>query len=134
MHTDTLSRRTLATSTRLSPRSSATQRVMIVNGNRDVLEVLEPALDAGNYDIVFVEASAHAYSQVRRVQPDLVILCLEFDDTEGLRVLSMLKLDADTRDIPVVTYTSAAPLDNTEPEIDHEAPPLFTAGSGALMN
>ena len=91
---------------RSSTRPRATQQVLIVNGSGDVLDVLEPVLDAGNYDVVFVESSAHAYSQIRRVQPDLVILCLEMDDAEGLRVLSMLKLDEETRDIPVVTYTT----------------------------
>ena len=59
------------------------QKVLIVNGSSDVLEVLEPVLEAGNYDVVFVESSAHAYSQIKRVQPDLVILCVQMDDAEG---------------------------------------------------
>src|SRR5206468_10622795 len=86
--------------------SGASQKVMIVNGSSDVLEVLEPVLDAGRYDVVFVESGAHAYSQIKRVQPNLVILCIRMDDAEGFQVLSMLKLDPDTREIPVVTYAS----------------------------
>ena len=114
--------------------TSGTQRALIVNGSRDVLHILEPVLDAGHYDVVFVESSTHAYSQIRRVQPDLVILCLEFDDAEGLHVLSMLKLDAETRDIPVVTYTSA---DFEEPSDQEEAAtaPLFVSSpTASLMN
>jgi CheY-like chemotaxis protein len=114
-------------------RAGATQRVLIVNGSSDVLEVLEPVLEAGNYDVVFVESSTHAYSQIKRVQPDLVILCLEMDDADGLRVLSMLKLDADTRGIPVVTYTTAG---DEEPEEDEEEPepPMFSSRPAELMN
>lgn len=114
-------------------RSSVTQKVLIVNGSSDVLEALEPVLDAGNYDVVFVESSAHAYSQIKRVRPDLVILCVEIDDAEGLNVLSMLKLDADTRDIPVVTYTSAGPDESAD---DHEEPeaPMFAPRPALLMN
>ena len=82
------------------------QRVMIVNGNIDVLELVEAALDAGHYDVVFVESSNHAYSQIKRVQPNLVILCLRIEDTEGFRVLSMMKLDPETREIPILTYTT----------------------------
>jgi PleD family two-component response regulator len=115
-------------------RTNVTQRVLIVNGSRGVLEVLEPVLEAGNYDVVFVESSAHAYSQIRRVQPDLVILCLEFDDAEGLRVLSMLKLDAETRDIPVITYTSAASNEPIDVDEDSSAPMFTTASAPALMN
>ena len=71
-----------------------------------MLELLETVLDAGHYDVVFVESSEHAYSQIKRVQPNLVILCVRIDDAEGFQVLSMLKLDEDTRGIPVLTYTT----------------------------
>jgi CheY-like chemotaxis protein len=56
--------------------ASSTQKVVIVNGSSQVLELLETTLDAGHYDVVFVESSAHAYSQIKRVQPNLVILCV----------------------------------------------------------
>jgi PleD family two-component response regulator len=110
-----------------------TQKVLIVNGSSDVLEVLEPVLEAGNYDVVFVEASSHAYSQIKRVQPDLVILCIAMDDADGLNVLSMLKLDAETRDIPVVTYTSASDGD-TEEEEEEPDTPIFASRPALLMN
>jgi PleD family two-component response regulator len=114
-------------------RTSATQKVLIVNDSSEVLEALEPVLDAGNYDVVFVESSGHAYSQIKRVRPDLVILCVEIDDAEGLNVLSMLKLDPDTRDIPVVTYTSAGSDESAEDQEDPE-PPMFASRPALLMN
>src|SRR6476646_1898793 len=82
------------------------QKVVIVNGSAEILDMLETVLDAGHYDVVFVESSRHAYSQIKRVQPNLVILCVRIDDAEGFQVLSMLKLDDDTRAIPVLTYTT----------------------------
>ena len=84
----------------------ATQKVVIVNGSTEMLALLETVLDAGHYDIVFVESSEHAYSHVKRVQPNLVILCMRIDESDGFQVLSMLKLDAETRQIPVLTYTT----------------------------
>ena len=85
---------------------TSTQKVVIVNGSPEVLELIETVLDEGHYDVVFVESSRHAYSQVKRVQPNLVILCVRIDDADGFQVLSMLKLDDDTRSIPVLTYTT----------------------------
>ena len=85
---------------------TATQKVVIVNGSAAILDLLETVLDAGHYDVVFVESVAHAYSQIKRVRPDLVILCVRIEDPEGFQVLSMLKLDANTRTIPVLTYTT----------------------------
>src|SRR3977135_2770979 len=82
------------------------QKVVIVNGSPEILEMLDTVLAAGRYDVVFVESSEHAYSQIKRVQPNLVILCVRIDRADGFQVLSMLKLDEETRSIPVLTYTT----------------------------
>ena len=91
-----------------------TRRVVVVNGNAQMLELLQVALETGRYDVVFVQSHTHAYSQVKRLQPHVVILCLHMDDLEGFRVLTMLKLDEDTRSIPVVTYAGGQPSETEE--------------------
>ena len=65
-------------------------------------------LDAGQYDVVFVESTEHAYSHIKRLTPHLIIVCLDIDDLDGFQVLSMLKLDDETKGIPVVTCTMSA--------------------------
>lgn len=82
------------------------QKVVVVNGNTDVLGMLETVLDAGRYDMVFVESSDRAYSQIKKVVPNLVILCTRIEELEGFQLLTMLKLDEETKDIPILTYTT----------------------------
>jgi PleD family two-component response regulator len=82
------------------------QKVVVVNGNTEVLGLLETVLDAGRYDMVFVESSDRAYTQIKKVLPNLVILCARIEDLEGFQLLTMLKLDDETRNIPVLTYTT----------------------------
>src|SRR6188472_4773469 len=82
------------------------QKVVVVNGNTEVLGMLESVLDAGRYDMVFVEPGDRAYSQIKKVIPNLVILCTKIEELDGFQLLTMLKLDSDTRDIPVLTYTT----------------------------
>ena len=94
-----------------------TQKVVVVNGSRETLALVESVLDAGHYDVVFAADLAHAYSEVKKNRPDLVILCLTLDDPIGFQVLSMLGLDEDTRRIPLLTYTS----DPVAPDRDGEA-------------
>lgn len=114
---------------------TSTQKVVIINGSTDVLELLETVLDAGHYDVVFVESSTHAYSQIKRVQPDLVILCVRMQDGDGLQVLSMLKLDPDTRSIPVLTYATEGESDEAdEPVADTSDTEIFAAKPAAWMN
>src|SRR4029450_5905216 len=125
-HIETL-RRTEAT--------TRAQKVVIVNGDAQILELLETVLEAGHYDVVFVESSAHAYSQIKRVQPNLVILCVRIDGLDGFQVLSMLKLDAATRDIPVLTYTTEYESQETEAEIPERSDTeMFTPQPPRWMN
>jgi len=84
----------------------AAKKVVIVNGSPETLGLFEMVLDGGHYDVVFVESNEHAYSQIKHVRPNLVILCVCIDEMEGFQVLSMLKLDEATRGIPVLTYTT----------------------------
>jgi PleD family two-component response regulator len=100
--------------------TTAAQKVVIVNGSAEILELLETVLDAGHYDVVFVESSQHAYSQIKRVHPDLVILCVRIEDADGFQVLSMLKLDDETRTIPVLTYTTEGDDDDAEDDASEE--------------
>ena len=115
--------------------AATAQKVVIVNGTPEILDLLETVLDAGHYDVVFVESSHHAYSQIKRVQPNLVILCVRIAEADGFQVLSMLKLDAETREIPVLTYTT----EYDGQESDEEVPELtgsemFTAKPAVWMN
>jgi CheY-like chemotaxis protein len=119
----------------LTVRATITHRVVIVNNGPQALELLETVLEAGRYDVVFVESNEHAYSQIKRVQPDLVILCVRIDDMSGFQVLSMLKLDEDTRDIPVMTYTTDYEGRAAEDEAaDVPETAMFTPRPAEVMN
>jgi CheY-like chemotaxis protein len=84
----------------------AMQKVVIVNGTTDLLDMVQPVLTAGHYDVVFVESNSHAYSHIKHERPSLIILCLDMHERDGFHVLSMLKLDEETRDIPLLTCLS----------------------------
>ncbi len=112
------------------------QTVVVVNGRSDMVDMLESVLDAGRYDMVFVDASDRAYSQIKRVHPSLVVLCTRIEALDSFQLLTMLKLDADTRDIPVLTYTTeyeGQDLDATATPQDDDSAFLLTPPS-ARMN
>jgi DNA-binding response OmpR family regulator len=69
--------------------------------------VIEAVLGGVEHDVVLVEPTAHAYSHIKHIRPDLVIVCMAGDDTQGCLLLSMLTLDRETSRIPVVTHVIA---------------------------
>ena len=93
------------------PAERTLYRVVLVSKHPSWSHTLETILETTPCDVVFVESTAHAYSQIKRVAPDLVIVCLEIDDRNGFHALSMLKLDRRTREIPVIVCAA-------EPEAD----------------
>ena len=95
---------------------STSQQVVVVSKQSQLNGLLETVLDAGPYDIVFVESTERAYSHIKRLAPHLIIVCLDVDDMDGFQVLSMLKLDDDTRCIPLVTCTVTQEEDVTRDE------------------
>jgi len=114
-----------------------TQKVVVVNGNAEALGVLETLLDAGHYDMVFVESSDRAYSTVKRELPNLVVLCTRIEDLEGVQLLTMLKLDPETRNIAVLSYTSedtSQDFDAAISDIAEEQGHLMPARPMARMN
>ena len=68
-----------------APAIKALRKVVVVNGNPEVLELLKSALDGGRYDLVFADAGQHAYSIIKREQPDLVVLAVRIDVMEGFQ-------------------------------------------------
>lgn len=100
----------------------ATQNVVVVNGTPEVFDLIESVLDGGHYDMVFVADVDHAYSQIKQNHPDLVVVCLGFDDPTGFQVLSMLKLDAETSHIPILTCANRFESDGRSGEPRDEEP------------
>ena len=114
---------------------ATTQKVVIVNGSAEMLELFDSAFEAGHYDVVFVESTNHAYSCIKQVRPDLVILCLHLDDIDSFQVLSMLKLDDDTRSIPVLTCMNESEgIDGEDESIEAADAGLTWAKTAARMN
>jgi DNA-binding response OmpR family regulator len=93
---------------------STSQQVVVVSKQSQLNGLLETVLDAGQYDVVFVESTEHAYSHIKRLTPHLIIVCLDIDDLDGFQVLSMLKLDQETKAIPIVTCTVSRDEDETQ--------------------
>ncbi len=91
----------------IEPSHAAT--VVVVDGGEHVVDLLESVFGAGPFDVVMVESSARAYSQIRRAQPSLVIVSVSFGDPSGFQVLSMLALDKTTSHIPVLIHATEDP-------------------------
>jgi hypothetical protein len=100
----------------------ATPKIAIVNGSRRALELFETTAGFHRYTLLSLDSRRGAYNDIRRLRPSLVVLCARLeDDDDACQMLTILQLDHNTRDIPVVTIAAddadrdADDDDSTEP-------------------
>jgi len=98
--------------THIAPSTALSPTVAVVNGDARVFSVLDRVLPGARYNVLVLNAQAHAYRDIKRQRPNVVVLCDALDSVRCCQLLTMLKLDEDTRDIPVITLALADDMED----------------------
>jgi DNA-binding response OmpR family regulator len=83
-------------------------KIMIVDDEADVIDMLVINLRAAGFQVVAVEDGATALAKARNEAPSLIILDLMLPRMPGLEICKVLKSDPATRHIPVIMLTAKA--------------------------
>jgi len=90
------------------------RHIFVINDTVAILELFTALLEDEGYRVTtdgFEIEMVELLSRVKADRPDLVVLdFLIQDEGKGWQFLQMLKMDRDTRDIPVVVCTAAVKL------------------------
>ena len=81
-------------------------RILVVDDEPDILELVRYNLVREHYDVVCVESGEEALAQVSATPPDLIILDLMLPGVDGLEVCRTLKRQPHTAAIPVLMLTA----------------------------
>ena len=81
-------------------------RILVVDDEPDILELIRYNLTRNNYDMTGVASGEEAFASVRTSPPDLVVLDLMLPGIDGLEVCRRLKSDARTAGIPVIILSA----------------------------
>jgi two-component system, OmpR family, alkaline phosphatase synthesis response regulator PhoP len=84
----------------------ARERVLVVDDERDILELVKYNLVKEGYQVTVVATGEDALAAARTKMPDIVILDLMLPGVDGLEVCRRLKGDPKTRSIPIVMLTA----------------------------
>jgi two-component system, OmpR family, alkaline phosphatase synthesis response regulator PhoP len=86
----------------------AVGRVLVVEDERDVAELIRYNLGKEGYDVLVTGSGTDAVKQAREARPDIVLLDIMVPHLNGWEVCRRLKQDAETRSIPVIMVTGRA--------------------------
>jgi two-component system alkaline phosphatase synthesis response regulator PhoP len=84
----------------------ANERILIVDDEEDVLELVRYHLDKNGYKVDTAASGEEAISEARKKSPDLIILDLMLPGIDGLEVCKKLKSDLKTEPIPIIMLTA----------------------------
>ncbi|MDH5491633.1 MAG: response regulator [Myxococcales bacterium] len=81
-------------------------RILVVEDEADLAELVAFNLRQGGHEVVSVEGGADALAEIRRRRPDLVLLDLMLPDVGGLEICRRLRRNPETADLPIVILTA----------------------------
>ncbi|MDJ0914320.1 MAG: response regulator [Desulfobacterales bacterium] len=84
----------------------AKEKILIVDDEEDILELLRYNLAREGYQIEAAESGEKTLKKVRTDPPELIVLDLMLPGIDGLEVARTLKNDPKTQDIPIIMLTA----------------------------
>jgi len=81
-------------------------KILAVEDEKDILELLRYNLAREGYAVVGAASGEEALQAARNERPDLIILDLMLPGVDGLEVCKILKNDPETRDLPIMMLTA----------------------------
>jgi len=82
-------------------------RILIVDDDRDTLDILTRLLDHEGYECLSAASGAAALATVRATPVDVILLDVRMPEMDGLKVCEQLRADDTLRQIPVILVTCA---------------------------
>ena len=83
------------------------KQILIVDDKSELLHLMRRILEDEQYQVSILQDGKDTYMVMKTRLPDLLILDLKLGDISGKDILSQLKGDPVTADIPVIVYTAA---------------------------
>jgi CheY-like chemotaxis protein len=88
-------------------RLDVTKRILVVDDRNELLHLMRRVLEDEQYQVSILQEGRDAFTRVKNLLPDLLILDLKLGEMSGQEILKQIKSDTVTSDIPVIVYTAA---------------------------
>jgi DNA-binding response OmpR family regulator len=85
-----------------------TQKVLIVDDERDIVETIRFNLELANIECIEAYDGDEAYAMTKDQHPDLILMDVMMPKMHGFKVAKLLKYDSEFQHIPIVMLTARA--------------------------
>ena len=88
--------------------------ILIVEDDESAALLLTKILETLGYKTKFADGGVEALKQIQKIRPDLVLLDIMMPGMDGSEVLSKIKNNPETKDIPVIIVTALTDIKMVE--------------------
>ncbi len=89
-------------------------KIAVIDDDPSMVKVLRIMLTSSGYEVVEATSGTRGFMVAKRELPDLVLLDIMMPDVDGFEVCRRLKLDPDTKNIPVIFVSAKTGLEHVE--------------------
>ncbi|MGN6181572.1 MAG: response regulator [Mucilaginibacter sp.] len=100
------------------------KRILILDDNQDILDIVEEALAYEQFEVYSTTEAADIMPLINKIKPNLVLLDYRVSGTNGGEVCRLIKANATFGNIPVIIFSAYI---NSSKE-------LFSYGCDAIIN
>ncbi len=82
------------------------KKILIADDRSEVVELVKVTLEGEGYRTIDASDGREALEKIRKEKPDLILLDIIMSKMDGFEVLSKVKKDPKTKEIPIVMLTA----------------------------
>ena len=90
------------------------RRVLVIDDEDIITDMLKDVLESKGYEVIVANSGREGLARALDFKPNLIVLDINMPGMSGFEVLSNLKKNAETRNIPVIIST----INDSKLEID----------------
>lgn len=83
------------------------QHILFVDDDEVVRRLFGFKLAQAGFEVIYAEDGNQGREMARRFQPDLILMDLDMPVMDGIKTISMLKDESQTKNIPIVLFTNS---------------------------
>lgn len=83
------------------------QKILIIEDEKALMNVMRIKLESENYEVLTALGGEEGIKVIQEKMPDLVLLDIIMPEMDGFEVLEKLKVNEETKDIPVIVLSNS---------------------------
>jgi DNA-binding response OmpR family regulator len=90
------------------------KKILVVDDEPHTVKMVESRLKANGFDVITAGNGKEGLEKAQKEIPDLILLDILMPEMNGHETLSRLKESAETKNIPVIMFTSKGQVEDVE--------------------